>query len=1189
MKRRGLLCVSLFLCLSFFLNFCFPWSALAKASGDRTAPYFRSGYPKVTNLQSRQVSFSLKSNERGKAYFVVVPNNAKAPTAAQIKAGKNAYGQAVTPLLKGYVNLCANKEACVTIKGLVAATSFDVYFTVEDRALNLQSRVTKVDIKTKAIFIAGYPKFSNIQSNQASLSLKLNENGRVYYVVLPKNAKVPSVTQIKKGMDAYCRKLPGSLKGYINLSANKEACVTMKGMKTATAYDVYLFITDINTGQAKSWIVKVDLTTKATNCNPVVPAAPTGLAGVKPTTAKNNDGRITGVNSKMEYKLQNTTTWIKVNATAITGLVPGTYEVRFQAVGNNPAGKIAIVKVPVYVAPPVIDKEIIAVSACNDIEVDYGTVQGKIGLPTNVTVTLNDRSTRNLAVRWDGGKPAYNGNMVGTYLFTGTLTLVNGIANTKGHKASIKVIVKATPVYTIDVTAPDIFANQTEGYARVAAHSVTINRTGTGDITNLAVTLNGINADSFIVTQPVKSTLNKSNPSTTFTIKPKDGLKAGKYNAQVVITANNGIRQSFSVSFTVNAAKSKEAILTGLTVSTGSIAFNSETLTYSVIVPNATRTVKVSFTAASGATTSVSSPQTVAITNGIGTFSVVVTAEDGVTKRTYTINFKEKVAAPTASPQAGEVDKGTWVALSTKTAGANIYYTTDGSRPTTSSTLYQREILINDKSIIKAIAVKNGMANSEVSEFVYTVPYIPITPIRDFTSSTITETTATFKWTAVVEADSIKVQQSTDSGENWVDAQHTPIATNATMVTVTGLTSLTTYKFKLVVKGGNNAGDSNIVDVTTTEKTNEEAYGAIWTYGPSTEMIRVGAAKGKTEGEDFDKAAPWSGITLCNVSDDGKITAYINDANFKRDGSNGQVMVKIPKFYYKHTYDDENKVHGFWVAGKPTPGFKLHPCFIRNDVEKNYVLVGAYKASLGKTQNGKLDTLSSITGTMPANAKTRAEFRTLIQARGAGWNQIDVFTRNAIALLYLVEYANTDSQEAIGLGVVSSCGYVRSGGCDTLNGASGTAKYQGCKEGQCSVSYRGIEDLWGNIWEYIDGINLHNGERQAYIADSNFADDKFHDNYYASGLNLSSGHGCITNFGYSAHADWLLMPSETKGDNRTFIPDSYYPGWWYAGHKVPFVGGVKYSGKDAGLFALFVSKTAAEKESYIGARIQLVP
>lgn len=88
---------------------------------------------------------------------------------------------------------------------------------------------------------------------------------------------------------------------------------------------------------------------------------------------------------------------------------------------------------------------------------------------------------------------------------------------------------------------------------------------------------------------------------------------------------------------------------------------------------------------------------------------------------TVTYTIAEPCATPTFSVAAGEVDKGTTVTISTETAGATIYYTTDGTSPTTSSTTYSSAITINSAMTIKAIAVKEGYANSELASATYTV------------------------------------------------------------------------------------------------------------------------------------------------------------------------------------------------------------------------------------------------------------------------------------------------------------------------------------------------------------------------------------------------------------------------------------------------------------------------------------
>lgn len=383
--------------------------------------------------------------------------------------------------------------------------------------------------------------------------------------------------------------------------------------------------------------------------------------------------------------------------------------------------------------------------------------------------------------------------------------------------------------------------------------------------------------------------------------------------------------------------------------------------------------------------------------------------------------------------------------------------------------------------------------------------------------------------------------------------------------------------------------------------------GVEWEVAQSTKMTRLGTTVNKTEGSDFDSIYPYSEMKLCNVNDSGEITAYIGDSGFKRDGTNGQVMVKIPKFYYRHVYGEAAKKHQFWISEHPISGFKLHPAFMRAGVEKECIYMGAYKASIDtsitktvtvKGENGEdktlnVNALASVSGALPAVQKKRYEFRASAKARGDNWCIVDALARNAVALLYLVEYADTNSQSAIGAGVTDSTNTaaIASGGCDYLNGASGNAVGD---VGKVSVSYRGLEDLWGNVWEFIDGINIENSEKQPYIADdnSNFADDTFTGVYTPSGVTLPSGNGYVRDFACSGDADWLLMPSaaeETGTGSSTYIPDYYYQNWGNSADKVALAGGIWHHGSYAGLFLWCVNVTSSRANLTVGARVLLIP
>ena len=135
------------------------------------------------------------------------------------------------------------------------------------------------------------------------------------------------------------------------------------------------------------------------------------------------------------------------------------------------------------------NKEIVSVATLADINVAYGTVIGDVGLPATVEVTLDDLSTQTLAVKWDGGTPAYGGNTAGTYAFEGTITLAAGIANTGGYTATVEVVVEANSAKAITAfnfagLTPEVVGVVDEG-ARTVALTVPF---GT-DVTTLVPTI----------------------------------------------------------------------------------------------------------------------------------------------------------------------------------------------------------------------------------------------------------------------------------------------------------------------------------------------------------------------------------------------------------------------------------------------------------------------------------------------------------------------------------------------------------------------------------------------------------------------------------------------------------------------------------------------------------------------------
>ena len=198
--------------------------------------------------------------------------------------------------------------------------------------------------------------------------------------------------------------------------------------------------------------------------------------------------------------------------------------------------------------------------------------------------------------------------------------------------------------------------------------------------------------------------------------------------------------------------------------------------------------------------------------------------------------------------------------------------------------------------------------------------------------------------------------------------------------------------------------------------TDDDIVGLCVDYENKT-FTRLAGAVGLSQGSDFDKFTMYGGRKRCNVSDDGTITAYNGDEGYTEDGSNGQVMVFQPAFYYKvvplkleKNSDSGIGYHlrkaNYYVSSKPKTGFKLHPAFYdANGNAVNYILFSAdegsmYDVSAKAYVNDNVDDsityedgdlLCSVAGKKPISGfrqgiGTKSNLELMAQNRGAGWH-----------------------------------------------------------------------------------------------------------------------------------------------------------------------------------------------------------
>lgn len=364
---------------------------------------------------------------------------------------------------------------------------------------------------------------------------------------------------------------------------------------------------------------------------------------------------------------------------------------------------------------------------------------------------------------------------------------------------------------------------------------------------------------------------------------------------------------------------------------------------------------------------------------------------------------------------------------------------------------------------------------------------------------------------------------------------------------------------------------------------------------PSPAIIRVVNFTNNTTSITGDPSTHpvYAGMTRCNVADNGTINAYYGDTGYTEDGSNGQVMVKVPKFYYKFTpitLDGANIREGQWeISDVPADGFSLHPAFLAADgvTELDYFMYGAFDA-VGQDSNGTYSTsyntttykLGSVGGNAytPTNSFTRSTARTMATNRGTGWYSAGVKQTMAVLMLFAVEYG-FNSQLAVGWGVVSDSAAHKTGQT-TGNTTSGTRDNK-----TTSVNYRGIENLWGNIWNWIDGLNCNN--RTPYVCDTfNFVDDTS-TGYTQIAFNLPSSN-YITAFGYDANNSWILLPSESSSTANIDGPIGDYV-YSYSEWRVSLLGGSWTGDSDAGAFSWACGYYSSSSYSSVGARLMYIP
>lgn len=399
----------------------------------------------------------------------------------------------------------------------------------------------------------------------------------------------------------------------------------------------------------------------------------------------------------------------------------------------------------------------------------------------------------------------------------------------------------------------------------------------------------------------------------------------------------------------------------------------------------------------------------------------------------------------------------------------------------------------------------------------------------------------------------------------------------------TGLLNGITYYYAAFCYSKTGVYQDNNFSIASAEPNQARIFGVRWNKNETTPYLErlydsVGKSFAASVGwkpghSDFDDQPIYRDIKLCNLLN-GVVTAYQDDPTFTRTPVEGDVMVEIPKFYYK--IEDDETYRTYLISESPVDGFLPSPRHAPHDgnnqgYEKIYV--SAY--SLNKN-------FCSVSGVVSYVGLGRNSVRVNIVKKYNGYYQFDYATFWTIALLYLVETACWDAQEIIGPGFTNTANtaQINTGQTDNVATHSGRAAGENATD-KNAVKYRHIENLWGNLCYWLDGVNYFKNEiyvttNPAIYADSTSIVGYTKLNYIQQILPADSGF--IKQLGFDPNIPWAQAPIVSGGAEGTFIPDRVE--WISATSSslvLAFVGGGAWdAGSNAGLFYHIKSNSTSQ-------------
>ena len=438
-------------------------------------------------------------------------------------------------------------------------------------------------------------------------------------------------------------------------------------------YTVYFKIDENDNYNA---VPETQVGSSAINIAPANQSAPTGL-GVAAPTASGGKGKITGTTDKMEYNTDATATsgWTACSATA-TEVAPGTYYVRLKADANHNAGTVsAALVVPAYSATKY---TVTVTSDTNGTAIADKTADVAAGETVTLTTTPNSGYVFD---QWTDKTP------------TSLVIDTNGTFTMPSGNVSVKAIFKpAALTGTASITGTLKYGEE-----------LTASLTGTNNTGNLDYTWYQNGTTQIAANNTGKYTLRADDIGKSITVKITSSVQTGEITSSATGTIEKADAPAAPAAFTL------------------SFTPNSDGTTFTATIPTVVGG-EYSFDGANYFTTN-TKEDCAANTSYTGYVRIAATSTHKASTATRDTQTSPKltVATPTFTPNGASSFSGTQsVTIACATAGATIYYTTNGTEPTTSSTEYTTALSLTSTTTLKAIAVKTDMHDSAIATATFT-------------------------------------------------------------------------------------------------------------------------------------------------------------------------------------------------------------------------------------------------------------------------------------------------------------------------------------------------------------------------------------------------------------------------------------------------------------------------------------